>query len=207
VDRFGPLQPERVVMLLAQACLSLSEAHEHGLVHRDIKPANLFITRLGPEYDYLKVLDFGLVQGEAGDESAHLTAQGFVHGTPAFMSPERSLEQEVDGRSDLYSLGCVAFWLLTGRPVFESNNPSATLLAHAQTAPRAPSAVAKNRIPKELDAVVLHCLEKSPSKRPVSALDLWEDLQGVPSKTPWTQDRARRWWLDNAPERLVAAMK
>ena len=207
VDRFGPLPPERVVMLLAQACLSLSEAHEHGLVHRDIKPANLFITRLGPEYDYLKVLDFGLVQGEAGDESTHLTVQGFVHGTPAFMSPERSLEQEVDGRSDLYSLGCVAFWLLTGRPVFESSNSSATLLAHAQTPPRPPSAVAKNRIPKELDAVVLHCLEKSPSKRPVSAFDLWEDLQGVPLKTPWTQHRARQWWLDNAPERLVAATK
>ncbi len=202
VDRFGPLPPERVVMLLAQACLSLSEAHDNGLVHRDIKPANLFVTRLGPEYDYLKVLDFGMVKGEAGDEAGQLTAQGVVHGTPAFIAPELVLDTDVDGRADLYSLGCAAHWLLTGAPVFAAKNATALLVAHVQTPPRPPSATAEQIIPPELDALVLRCLQKSPQARPASALELWEELQRIPVATPWTQERARRWWQQHAPESL-----
>ena len=144
VTRFGPQPAERVAMLLSQACRSLSEAHDRGLVHRDIKPANLFVACLGPEYDYLKVLDFGIVKDRPGQEALLLTAQGMVHGTPAFMAPEMvSGEREIDGRSDLYSLGCVAYWALTGQLLFPAKTPEQMLLQHARATPAA--AVARVR--------------------------------------------------------------
>ena len=118
VKRFGPQPAERVIMLLRQACRSLAEAHEHGLVHRDIKPANLFVTRLGYEYDYLKVLDFGIVKDQPGrgtDRATLLSAPNLLQGTPAFMAPEVVFgERPIDGRADLYSLACAAYWALTG---------------------------------------------------------------------------------------------
>jgi serine/threonine-protein kinase len=200
VDQFGPLPPERVVALLQQACLSLSEAHEQGLVHRDIKPGNLFITRLGPEYDYLKVLDFGMVKGPMGD-SGQISIQGMALGTPAFMAPELALELQVDGRADLYSLGCTAYFLLTGKILFDAPTPTGLLLHHVQTPAKPPSAVAPQAIPPALDAAVLHCLEKSPETRPASALALWEELGRVVLAAPWTQARARDWWQRHGPER------
>ena len=134
VTRFGPQPAERVIMLLRQACRSLAEAHEHGLVHRDIKPANLFVTRLGAEYDYLKVLDFGIVKDQPGQEATMLSTQGLLQGTPAFMAPELiSGEQPLDGRSDLYSLACTAYCALTGQLLFQANTPAQMLLHHVQT--------------------------------------------------------------------------
>src|SRR5499426_1171239 len=126
VKLFGPQPPERVIMLLRQACRSLAEAHERGLVHRDIKPANLFVTRLGTEFDYLKVLDFGVVKEQQSSQDATmLSNQGMVQGTPAFMPPEIVMgEARIDGRADLYSLACTAYWVLTGTPVFEANTPA-----------------------------------------------------------------------------------
>lgn len=203
VKRFGPLPAERVVALLRQACLSLVEAHENGLVHRDVKPANLFVTRLGSEFDFLKVLDFGMVKGAPSEDATRLTAEGTAQGTPAFMSPELALAEGVDGRSDLYSLGCAAYWLLTGRFVFDASSPTRMLMHHVQTQPTPPSQVSEIEIPSALETIVMRCLEKKPSARPPSAAVLREELEGVPVRAPWTQERAREWWRHHAPDVLA----
>ena len=140
VERHGPLPPERAVFLLKQACRSLSEAHALGLVHRDIKPANLFVCRLGPEYDFLKVLDFGVVSRQGREPMAPITVAGMVLGTPAFLAPELvSGQGSFDGRADIYALGCVAFWLLTGRPPFEAERRD--VAAHASLEDGAAAAI------------------------------------------------------------------
>jgi serine/threonine-protein kinase len=205
VTRFGPQPAERVTALLRQACRSLAEAHERGLVHRDIKPANLFIARLGPEYDYLKVLDFGIVKDRAGQQAVMLTAQGMVQGTPAFMAPELVFgEDGVDGRADLYSLACVAYWALTGQLVFASaRNPEQMLLHHARTPPVPPSKVSELPVPPDLEAIVMRCLEKEPAGRPASARALEAMLGEVPFPRPWTEERARAWWEMHAPETVT----
>lgn len=204
VSRFGPQAPERVVALLRQACRSLAEAHERGLVHRDIKPANLFVTRLGPEYDYLKVLDFGIVKNQPGQEATLLSAQGILQGTPAFMSPEAVFDTSgIDGRADLYSLACTAYWMLTAQLVFKANSPAEMLLHHARTAPTPPSLVSELPIPPELERLLMACLEKDRANRPVSALELDVQLARVGCEESWTEDRARAWWDTHAPEALV----
>jgi DNA-binding NtrC family response regulator len=199
VERHGPVAPERVVFLLKQACLSLSEAHAQGLVHRDIKPANLFVCRLGSEYDFVKVVDFGVVSRHAS-ESAQITTAGMILGTPAFLAPELISTQTFDGRADIYALGCVAFWLLTGRPPFEGADAMSILLHHAQTPPSAPSGMSEEPIPPQLDAIVLECLEKDPLRRPASADVLWERLDRVPLAREWNQRHARTWWEMHEPE-------
>lgn len=136
VRSFGPLPAEWAIEFLKQACRSLSEAHQAGLVHRDIKPANLFACHLGTNYDFLKVLDFGMVKKiQAEQESTQLTAVGSAVGTPAYMAPEAVSGGVVDSRTDLYSLGCVGFWLLTGCLVFEAENPTKMILSHVQEQP------------------------------------------------------------------------
>jgi serine/threonine protein kinase len=199
VERHGPLPPERVVFLLKQACLSLSEAHAQGLVHRDIKPANLFVCRLGSEYDFVKVVDFGVVSRHAS-ESAQITTAGMILGTPAFLAPELVSMQTFDGRADIYALGCVAFWLLTGRPPFEADDAMSILMHHAQTAPCAPSTMSEEPIPAQIDALVLECLEKDPARRPASVDMLWERLDRVPLTREWNQRHARLWWEMHEPE-------
>ena len=201
VERFGPLAPERVVMLLRQSCRSLSEAHAAGLVHRDIKPANLFACQMGREYDFLKVLDFGVVKRAISDGDSLLTGKGGITGTPAYMAPEFILGgKEVDGRADLYALGCVAYWMLTGMLVFESDNPIRMMMDHANKKPEPPSRVAEVSIPKSLDELVLACLEKSPDNRPGSADEVWKLLGEVELGEPWTQERAETWWQLHMPE-------
>ena len=195
VDRYGPIPPERVVWVLRQACRSLGEAHEAGLLHRDIKPHNLFLCRLGLDFDVIKVLDFGLVKSlRAGDPN--LTAEGALAGTPAYLPPERILGAVADERSDLYSLGCVAYWMLTGQTVFKGE-PTAMLIAHTQTAPQPPSKAAGIAIPERLEQIVLACLEKAPEKRPQSALDLWHQLGAVKLENPWSLERAESWWREH----------
>ena len=205
VKRFGPQPTERVIMLLRQACRSLAEAHEHGLVHRDIKPANLFVTRLGHEYDYLKVLDFGIVKDRPdGPEASLLSAQGLLPGTPAFMAPEIvSGERPIDGRADLYSLACTAYWAVTGRLVFEASTPLQMLLHHVETPPVPPSQMSELPIPKEFDTILMKCLEKNPANRFSSALELDAQLADVPPVGRWTQEKARAWWHMHAPELLA----
>ena len=200
VTRFGPQPAGRVVMLLRQACRSLAEAHEHGLVHRDIKPANLFVTCLGPEYDYLKVVDFGIVRDQRGQEATLLSAQNLLQGTPAFMAPEMIVgEGSIDGRADLYSLACSACFALTGQLLFRASTPAQMLLHHAQTPPVPPSRATELPIPRELDAILMTCLEKEPGKRPASAMSFDAQLARVPVE-PWTQEDARGWWDAHAPE-------
>jgi eukaryotic-like serine/threonine-protein kinase len=192
-------------MLLRQACLSLAEAHDHGLVHRDIKPANLFVTRLGHEYDYLKVLDFGIVKDQpTGHETTLLSAQGLVPGTPAFMAPELVFsETRTDGRADLYSLACAAYWALTGQLLFDASTPAQMLVHHAQTKPVPPSQVSELPISRELETILMRCLEKDPEKRFSSALELDGELARIRSPNPWTHDRARAWWNANAPDAVA----
>jgi serine/threonine-protein kinase len=197
VERHGPMPAERVVDVLRQACRSLGEAHRAGMLHRDIKPHNLFLCRLGLDFDVVKVLDFGLAKSVRGEDS-NLTADGSLTGTPAYMPPERVLGNDGEERSDLYALGCVAYWMLTGQQVFHGE-PMAVMLQHVRTAPKAPSAISPSPIPAELDRIVLACLEKDPATRPSSAVELWRLLGEVPIANPWTQDRAATWWNEHLP--------
>jgi serine/threonine-protein kinase len=199
--RFGPQPAERVVMLLRQACRSLAEAHQRGLVHRDIKPANLFVTRLGTEYDYLKILDFGVVKDQAVRDATMLSNPNIMQGTPAFMPPEIVLgEDRIDGRADLYSLACTAYWALTAHTLFEAANVAQMLLHHVQTRPVPPSERSELAIPRQLEAILMMCLEKDPAKRPPSALEVESQLARVSCEAPWTNQRAQAWWDIHAPE-------
>jgi tetratricopeptide (TPR) repeat protein len=202
VERFGPLPPGRVVYLLRQACRSLAEAHDAGLVHRDIKPANLFVCRLGGQHDFLKVVDFGIVKTEAGEDDVNLTEAGTLPGTPAFVAPEMVLGETADGRADLYSLGCTAFWMLAGMPVFSAKTPTAMLMEHVRTEPPPVSQLAEQRVPKELEALVAGCLAKDPARRPESAAVLGERLRGLECAKEWDEVRAREWWERNLGQGL-----
>ena len=196
----GPMEPSRVVYLLEQACSSLGEAHQRGLIHRDIKPANLYVCRQGLEHDVLKVLDFGLVRRRTRIEGAPavtMSQMGAVVGTPSFMAPEMALgSDDVDGRADLYALGCVAFWMLTGRTVFEGDSMGAMLMAHVKRDPDPPSQHAPYAISNALDRVVLRCLAKDPADRFATAQDLATALNEV-GGPPWTSERAAGWWVEH----------
>ncbi len=199
--RHGPIEAPRAVYLLRQACHSLGEAHARGLTHRDIKPANIYACAIGPDFDFVKVLDFGLVKRHA-DRShvTELTGAGITAGTPAYMAPEMALGQhDVDGRADLYALGCVAYWLLTGQEVFQGETPVATLLKHVRDEPVPPSQRTEIRIPPALEAVILACLAKDPADRPQTAAELSLRLQASLGSDPWTGYDARQWWLRHQP--------
>jgi serine/threonine-protein kinase len=199
--RFGPIPPERAIYLLRQICHSLSEAQSCGLVHRDIKPANIFLCRYGEEFDFVKVLDFGIVRAvrDSADTSTVHTRENAVHGTPAFIAPEQALGTGVDWRADIYATGCVAYWLLTGKFVFSAETPMGLILQHAKTPPTPPSTRINQAIPKALDDLVLSCLAKDPANRPQSARELSLRLAEVEGAGAWTQDRAREWWAKNQP--------
>jgi serine/threonine-protein kinase len=206
VTRFGPQPAERVIMLLRQASRSLAEAHERGLVHRDIKPANVFVTRLGTEFDYVKILDFGVVKEQAGPDATMITNAGMVQGTPAFMPPEIVMgESRIDGRADLYSLACTAYWALTAHTLFEAATPAQMLLKQVQAQPAPPSTRSELSIPKRLEHILMSCLEKDPTKRPSSALDLDTQLAQVVCEAPWTNQHAQEWWESHAPEAVSSS--
>jgi serine/threonine-protein kinase len=195
VERFGPLESSRVRFLLEQACHSLAEAHNRHLIHRDIKPANLFVCRHGDDFDFVKVLDFGLVKHRAArDDQLTLTREGTITGTPAYMPPEAAKGLELDHRSDIYSIGCVAYWLLTGNLVFSGSSPIAVLADHLGTEPVPPSQRSELEIPPALDELVLACLAKDPEQRPASARELSRRLAAAVPENGWSQDRARDWW-------------
>jgi hypothetical protein len=197
VERYGPVPVERAAWLLVQACDALAEAHAQGLVHRDVKPANLFACQVGLQHDFVKVLDFGLVKHTAlsRDQVSQLTLDGGVLGSPAFLAPEIVHGQgEVGPAADTYALGCVAFWLVTGKLLFEHDSVLKLALAHAnEQAPRV-SARAPGPVPPELDALVAACLEKDPGNRPASMKEVARALRHVPVGNPWSEDRAEAWW-------------
>jgi serine/threonine-protein kinase len=204
VERHGPIPAERTIHVLRQVCHSLTDAHLTGVVHRDIKPANIFLCRRGPDVDFVKVLDFGLVK-RIGEAAPHLTMEGVVSGTPAFMAPEMAIDQRsVDGRADLYAVGCVAYWLLTGHLVFEGDSPMSLVLQHAKDPPPAPSTRTELEIPAMLEGIVMSCLEKDVRRRPQSARELSDALMHCErSLPPWTQERAQAWWQTHLPHLVI----
>jgi serine/threonine-protein kinase len=201
VERFGPMPASRAAHLLRQACLSLDEAHNQGMIHRDVKPANIYLCRVGREHDFVKLLDFGLVKsvGGEGPREVTLTAAHMAAGTPAFMAPEMALgESHVDGRADVYALGCVGYWLVTGLQVFEEQSPMRLLLAHAHQQPQRPSQRSEVPIPDAFEELVMACLRKHPADRPQTAEALGGALEEL--ARAWTPEDATRWWRRHLPE-------
>jgi len=200
VREFGPVPANRAVHLLRQAAHSLADAHARGLVHRDIKPANIYVCRMGLEYDFIKVLDFGLVKfnnraGAPGTQETMLTASHTTTGTPAFMAPEIILGQsDVDRRADVYALGCVAYYLLTGQLVFDADSPMKMFLQHVQTPPTPPSQRTELHIPRDLEELVMACLEKDPNRRPQDAERLFELACDCCTVDVWNNRMAKAWW-------------
>jgi len=204
VRAHGPLPPARVIYILSQICESLEEAHSLGLVHRDIKPANIHVGRLGLRHDFVKVLDFGLVKSantkeKSRDHTAE-TADGITPGTPDYMAPEMTLGNTVDARADIYAVGCVGYFMLTGKPVFQAANVFHMIARHLNDEPVPPSEVSKQPIPRLLEDLILACLKKDPGERPQSAADLARGLAAVPVE-PWGEDQAEAWWRGNSGEK------
>src|SRR3954471_7296795 len=196
IGRHGPLPPGRAVYLLRQVCLALREAHATGLVHRDIKPSNIFASRRGGMDDVAKLFDFGLVLPASAVGDPQMSGRGQVLGTPSFMSPEQATGgRELDGRSDIYSLGAVAYYLLTGRPPFRGDDGLGLLIAHARDPVEPPSRV-REGVPDDLERVVLRCLAKDPADRFPDALALELALADCRCAEDWDLDRAARWWCD-----------
>lgn len=202
VERGGPLGDARTIAILKQVCGSLAEAHAQGLVHRDIKPANIFLTRRGGLFDFVKVLDFGLVKARDQGGEENVTRTNTIMGTPLYLSPEAVTNPEsVDARADIYAVGAVAYFLLTGTPVFSGQNVMEICWKHANDIPEKPSARAGRAIAPDLEALVLRCLAKRPADRPRDAGDLLRDLESLAAGRPWNRSDAETWWLETGPER------
>ena len=202
-----------------QACDSLEEAHARGLIHRDVKPANLFVSRKGSTVDLVKVLDFGLVKRWNRDDDDALvrsleltatgvgrTAAGQIVGTPAFLAPEAALgEQAIDHRVDIYALGCVGYWMLTGTHVFVEASVIGMALAHITKTPEPPSRRVPLPIVPELEALLMRCLQKDPALRPASAEALRRALAEIPLPDPWSRERALTFWEQHLPKSKLGA--
>jgi len=201
VKKHGP-QPEcRVISILGQVCGSLAEAHGIGLVHRDIKPANVFLTRRGGLPDFVKVLDFGLVKARAVEGQLELTGANTTLGTPLYMSPEAvEHPDKVDARADLYSLGAVGYFLLTGQPLFDCATLGEVLMKQVKQPPAKPSERLGRPVSPELENLLMRCLAKNPADRPAGARELADALAKCPGAADWTRERAEDWW-----SRLAAA--
>lgn len=203
VEVDGPQPAERVIHLLTQAAASLAEAHDAGLIHRDVKPANILVVDRGGISDLVKVVDFGLVKdigkvnGEASAEPA-LTMANSITGTPLYMAPETVITPEsVDARADLYALGAVGYWLLTGTHVFNGTSVVEVCAHHLHSAPEPPSMRLRASVPADLEAVILACLAKLPEERPASAHALRERLAACATAGAWTNKHAAAWWADH----------
>jgi eukaryotic-like serine/threonine-protein kinase len=195
VSTYGPLPASRTIYLLQQACESLAEAHDRGLVHRDIKPGNIQVCRMGHYSDWVKVLDFGLVKSQASEvHEPGLTLPNTVTGTPAYLSPESALGERVDRRTDIYALGCVAYWMLTGRYVFTGDSAMQIVARHVSSEPAPPSRHSGFDVSPGLDELVLACLKKKPSDRPATARELCDRLGECEVETAWTREDAKAWW-------------
>ena len=201
VRTYGPLPVERAAFLLAQVCDSLGEAHALGLVHRDIKPANIFVGCYGHRYDHVSVLDFGLVRTfEGAVDTTKLTGKGVMACTPAYAAPEiHTAPEALDGRTDLYSLGCVGYWLLTGKTVFEAKTAITVVAKHLSEQPTTPSRRTELSIPDDVDRLIMKLLSKSPDERPKRADALREELFDIARREGWNQTRAGKWWQQHRP--------
>jgi serine/threonine-protein kinase len=200
VSAHGPLPPARAVHFLLQTCESLEEAHALGIIHRDVKPQNLFVTRVGDEYDFVKLLDFGIARFQAGDgESGGLTRQGQMPGTPAYLAPELWQGAIANERTDVYALGATFYFLLTGTTPFRCEDLRDLMHEHLQVPPERPSRRCASPVPERIDEIVLRCLAKPPEERYGSVRDLREDLARARDPRGWTADDARAFWEQAAP--------
>jgi serine/threonine-protein kinase len=212
VRESGPLPPGRVVYIFRQVCAGLSEAHALGIIHRDLKPANLFIAVRGGESDVSKVLDFGLVKLTQDPGAAALSGELTVSGTPQYMAPEQAVgDRALDARADIYALGAMMYFALTGKPPFTGETPFAVMMAHARD-PVVPPSQIQAGIPNDLEQVVLRCLAKKPAERFPNVKALGEALAACPSASEWGPNRADAWWAAQgqpapvtAPQDAVAA--
>jgi serine/threonine-protein kinase len=203
VKRYGPQSPGRTIHFLTQTCWALQEAHNHGLIHRDLKPANIYAAKRGGVFDVTKLFDFGLVllRGE-GDSILSMLEPGATTpfaGSPLYMSPEQAIGMKLDARSDIYSLGAVAYYLLTGRPPFEAETAWRVMVAHAKEPVTLPSRWNPS-IPDDLEAVVLRCLAKEPGDRFGSPHELAEALRACNDSGAWNYEQAGDWWRERAAE-------
>ncbi len=205
VERAGPQPPGVVAHVLEQICGALAEAHAVGLIHRDIKPANIVLCERGGVPLVAKVVDFGLVKRvEQSDTSPELSATNVIMGTPLYLSPEAIAKPSaIDARSDLYSVGCVAYFMLTGTPVFEAASVVELCAHHLHTAPEAPSLRLGRPVPAELETIVLACLEKNAAERPQTAAELAGRVAATPDRQRFTREDARAVW--QASRTLLAA--
>ncbi len=196
VEGNGPLPAARIVHLMHQVCDALAEAHEQGLVHRDIKPANIFCANRGGQFDVAKLLDFGLAKPMTEVQDVGLTQEGAITGSPLFMSPEQATgSDQVDERSDIYSLGAVMYFMATGRPPFDYSKPIKVMVAHASEAPKPPREF-NPQIPIELEEIILRCLEKQPEDRFQEAATLGKMLRQISDDCPWSSSQAADWWQE-----------
>jgi serine/threonine protein kinase len=195
VTRWGPLPEARVVPILRQVCGSLSEAHEIGLIHRDIKPANILLTCRAGMPDFVKVLDFGLVKAANAEGAARLTQANVTVGTPYYMSPEAVENPEtVTPLSDVYAIGAVAYFLLTGAQVFTGMTVTEIFMKHLRNVPDPPSARLGRPVSAGLESLILRCLAKKPEDRPPGTRALAEELGRLDVQGSWTQADAIGWW-------------
>ncbi len=200
VKRHGPQPEGRVIAILRQVCGSLAEAHAIGLIHRDIKPANMILTERGGVYDFVKLLDFGLVKALDSRKESGLTTAGSLTGTPLYMPPEAIQHEQLDARSDLYALGAVGYFLLTGHPVFDAQNVLQILQKHAMEAPQLPSERLNRPVSAQFETLLMKCLMKLPADRPASAIELYEDLARCQSTDTWSRTDAQSWWEQFYPQ-------
>jgi serine/threonine-protein kinase len=201
VKNGGPLPASRILYLMRQVCDALAEAHLHGLVHRDLKPANIYVAYRGGMFDVAKVLDFGLAKPLTDAKNDGLTQEGSITGSPLFMSPEQASSEEVDARSDIYSLGAVMYFMATGKAPFVYENPLKVMIAHASEDPEPPRYL-NGDIPAELEEIILRSLEKRPIDRFQSMAELREALARVMVEGDWNSRIAAEWWECNGcPQR------
>jgi serine/threonine protein kinase len=195
VRRFGPVPEGRAVSILRQVCGSLAEAHGLGLVHRDVKPANVILCHRGGIPDFVKVLDFGLARAVGAEGEARLTAAGSLTGTPLYLAPEAVERPDaVDARADLYALGAVGYFLLTGTPVFRGQTIAELCMQHLKAPPEPPSQRLGRPLDPPLEALILKCLAKSPDDRPPSARAALDELAGYEGAGGWSGADAEAWW-------------
>jgi hypothetical protein len=199
VKQYGPQPEARVIFILQQVCGSLAEAHGIGLIHRDIKPANIILTERGGLLDFVKLLDFGLVKALDSRKDSSLTTADSLTGTPLYMPPEAIKQESIDARSDLYSLGAVGYFLVTGTPVFDGDNVLQVLQQHVSDSPTTPSERLGQPISAEFESVLLKCLAKSPDDRPKTAAEVAEALARCPGAGAWTRRDAEGWWQQHRP--------